>query len=87
MKILRTSRFAPPALGYTHDVERSYDDASGSTLQKEGGEVVEMHASVRREAEEMIARGWTTKERDWREFKKGIREKNREVAKRIVLDM
>ncbi|KAL7409843.1 hypothetical protein BDY24DRAFT_418552 [Mrakia frigida] len=87
LKILRTSRFAPPALGYTHDVERSYDDASGSTLQKEGGEVVEMHASVRREAEEMIARGWTTKERDWREFKKGIREKNREVAKRIVLDM
>ena len=51
------------------------------------GVLVAEHASVKKEAEEMIARGWTTKEKDWREFKKEIREKNREAARKIVLDM
>lgn len=51
------------------------------------GVVVAEQASVKKEAEEMIARGWTTKEKDWREFKKEIREKNREAARKIVLDM
>ena len=45
----------------------------------------EEHPSVRRDAEEMIRRGWVTKEEDWREFKKGIEDGNKDVVRRILL--
>lgn len=47
---------------------------------------MEEHVSVRREAEEMVQRGWTTNEKGWRRFKKGIREGNEVVVMKMVLE-
>jgi len=46
---------------------------------------MEEHVLVRREAEEMVKRGWTTTEKAWRKFKKGVREGNEVVVRKMVL--
>ncbi|KAL7414568.1 hypothetical protein BDY24DRAFT_440530 [Mrakia frigida] len=83
LKILRTSVFSGPARGYSHTAERSYTHKIGLVSS---GEEMEEHASVRREAEEMVQRGWTTNEKGWRRFKKGIREGNEVVVRKMVLE-
>lgn len=46
----------------------------------------EEHSLVRVEAEAMIKRGWTTKEGDWRGFKREIRRRNEEVVREMILE-
>lgn len=81
IRALRTSTYAPPARSYLHDAELTY---SNPELFVSSGEEREEWAGVEREAMEMIARGWRKKESDWRKFKRGIREVNEDVVKRLL---
>jgi len=85
LHILRTSLFSPPARGYLHTAERSYTEHGDVIGVVSSGDEMEEHVLVRREAEEMVKRGWTTTEKAWRKFKKGVREGNEVVVRKMVL--
>ncbi|KAL7415150.1 hypothetical protein BDY24DRAFT_383883 [Mrakia frigida] len=76
IKTLRTSRYDPPPRRYDRTLEG---------IASEGDASVD-HPSIRRDAEEMIRKGWVTKEEDWRRFKRGIVEANKEVVRKVILE-
>lgn len=79
-----STKYVPPALGFNHEHEPTYQLPEEFEGAGGGGEENEAHAEVEKEVGKMVKRGFVRGEKGWRAFKKGIREGNEDVIRRLL---